>query len=561
MTSSKMSASHKKSLAVYCNTFTPSNNRYSLERQFINKKKRFTLLTKEIHEKQRSGLEMYESLMVIKHKLKELDKQVQLKELKLVNIDIDKDILEDDTKSVKIECRENLRYSIQMMLEQLVEIFHNLLNDTTSISTMLETDETSELMDDNLLKQKGSEMKKQLDLVVEVQKKKFEDIVCKWKTLVSNKPEEEKMGGHHVIHQIGNNRHKKLLEATMKYGKTIKELEKKIKDLNDDIVLERKSSLEQKNRNCINNESIKIIKAKMRTLETNVKEEEEKNSNLTKKLQAIKSIHKSKEEQWLKEKEELKNIMKQQKETLEKITKERNQFEARCKEVEEKSKQTEKLIVEINELKSQVVGLNNKLEKEKEVRNQRELMNLNNSVEEGREDKVSSAYNLQPEDTEYLCAFENTEEGTEECYDVEYYIIMESWKQTNKEISRISKESNDLMNQFLQLTKLMEMEKQLIVKENGDFEGVTKKAILDLTEMQIQLILRDNTIEQLKKSQDKLLAEKINNEKEIKGLREKMYLRDRKLLELWNRKTYSKILKTEYNCSLKIVIPKSLERL
>lgn len=229
MTSSKMSASHKKSLAVYCNTFTPSNNRYSLERQFINKKKRFTLLTKEIHEKQRSGLEMYESLMVIKHKLKELDKQVQLKELKLVNIDIDKDILEDDTKSVKIESGENLRYSIQMMLEQLVEIFHNLLNDTTSISTTLETDATSKLIDDNLLKQKGSEMKKQLDLVVEVQKKKFEDIVCKWKTLVSNKQEEQKMGCQHVIKQIGNNRHKKLLEATMKYGKTIKELEKKIK--------------------------------------------------------------------------------------------------------------------------------------------------------------------------------------------------------------------------------------------------------------------------------------------------------------------------------------------
>lgn len=35
-------------------------------------------------------------------------------------------------------------------------------------------------------------------------------------------------------------------------------------------------------------------------------------------------------------------------------------------------------------------------------------------MEEGREDKVSSAYhNLQPEDTEYLCAVENSEEGTE----------------------------------------------------------------------------------------------------------------------------------------------------
>lgn len=55
----------------------------------------------------------------------------------------------------------------------------------------------------------------------------------------------------------------------------------------------------------------------------------------------------------------------------------------------------------------------------------------------------------------------------------------------------------------------METEEQLIIKENADFEEVTKKAILDLTEMQIQLILRDNTIEQLKKSQDKLLAEKV----------------------------------------------------
>lgn len=44
--------------------------------------------------------------------------------------------------------------------------------------------------------------------------------------------------------------------------------------------------------------------------------------------------------------------------------------------MEEKSKETEKLIVEINELKSQVVGLNSKLEKEKEVRNKRELMSI-----------------------------------------------------------------------------------------------------------------------------------------------------------------------------------------
>lgn len=59
-------------------------NRHTLEIQFINKKKRLNLLKKDLIEKQKPVLDLYQNLLQIKKRLEELGKVVQLEEVKLL---------------------------------------------------------------------------------------------------------------------------------------------------------------------------------------------------------------------------------------------------------------------------------------------------------------------------------------------------------------------------------------------------------------------------------------------------------------------------------------------
>lgn len=66
-------------------------NKHTLEIQFINKKKRLTQLKKELMEKQKPVLDLYQNLVQIKKRLEELGKVVQLEEVKLLPVEEEKE--------------------------------------------------------------------------------------------------------------------------------------------------------------------------------------------------------------------------------------------------------------------------------------------------------------------------------------------------------------------------------------------------------------------------------------------------------------------------------------
>ncbi|CAH0561376.1 unnamed protein product [Brassicogethes aeneus] len=383
-----------------------TNNKHTLEVQFINKRKRLTTLTKELIDKQKPVLDLYENLVQIKAKLNELGKSVQLEEIKVLSVEKKKKLeekLENEAqKEVQKEggggeaVSENMLVEMKTSIEEipktLLSICQNLLSRRAIIVELLESVTKSEVTVDDIsdkieaLKSEGSELQKSLDMIICEHESRINELVNNWTSLLSDKKtKDDKEDSNIEDLQAQLEKQKKLVEQSNTiikdlqqkldekkhvHDKSVNDLDVVIKGLRDqirrlevEIENERKNTMDHKTRNNVNGQTIKLLKTKISELELKSKDVDEKNSELSRRLKNIQDSHKSKECQWVKEKEDLSKTIKHQESILQKLTSDRNQFETRYKYAEKhKGQSEEKMSKEIENLRRELDETTRKLE-------------------------------------------------------------------------------------------------------------------------------------------------------------------------------------------------------
>ncbi|KAL3267417.1 hypothetical protein HHI36_011546 [Cryptolaemus montrouzieri] len=367
-------------------------NKHTLEIQFMNKHKRLVQYKKDLIEKQRPIMDLYQNLLEIKKHLAEFGKIVEIEEIKLISIE------EPERKSdhpcgdvLNQEIVQNMKSSIENIPKALMGVCQNLVGRRAAIVELLESVSQAEIESTDLadrietLKDEGKELKNSLDVLITQSEERINELVKNWYTLLDSKSQEPSnvrldeyenqlkqkdailQESKHMILDL----QKKLEEKRNNHEKTISEFEitikeytETIKKLNHELENEKRTSNEIKTRNVGNGQTIKNLRQKLNEAEAKLKEVENKNVDLSKKLKVTQDQQRQKENIWSKEKEELHKNIKDQDKLLSKLTEDRNSFQTRLETTEFKKKTGEEnLINEVQSLKLQLQNVNDELNK------------------------------------------------------------------------------------------------------------------------------------------------------------------------------------------------------
>ncbi|CAH1962431.1 unnamed protein product [Acanthoscelides obtectus] len=362
--SSKLS---RPSTVVVRHQITPTgtSSKHTLEVQFINKKKRLAQLKKDLLEKQKPVLDLYQNLVQIKKKLEELGKHVQLEQVKLMNYDGDAPKHPESDgggESISPEVIIGMQTSIEEIPRTLMEICKNLLGRRNVIVELLESVTKSEVDVGSLteqietLKQEGQQLQSHLDVVLSEHHSKIKEIVANWQTLLNDKDHvitnakvgdlEEKLKSQENLteearHQIAELQ-KKLDDKRNGHDRYVAELNNVIHGLKDhiqkmeqELEAERKVATDFKSRNSSNAQTSKTLRNKVTELENDKKNTEALNSEINKKLKLLQDSIKHKEAAWIKEKDDLTKSLKHQENLLQKLTADKNSFETRLETMQD----------------------------------------------------------------------------------------------------------------------------------------------------------------------------------------------------------------------------------
>lgn len=171
-------------------------NKHTLEIQFINKKKRLAILKKELSEKQKPVMDLYQNLIQIKKRLEELGKIVYLEEVKVMSYNEQSDFIPesgDGGEMFSPEVMQNMQRSIEEIPRTLMTICKNLLGRRNVIVELLESIVKSEVDVGDLrdqietLKTEGIQLQSNLDVVINEHAEKVKEIIRNWQKLLNEK--------------------------------------------------------------------------------------------------------------------------------------------------------------------------------------------------------------------------------------------------------------------------------------------------------------------------------------------------------------------------------------
>lgn len=221
---------------------TNKTNKHTLEIQFLNKKKRLEMLKKEMNEKQRPVLDLYNSLAQTKKKLEEFGKVVQLEEIKLIPVgNVEKN--ESTASEVNADTVVNMKTTLEDMPKALITVCQNLLNRQATIGELLESVVKSEIDMTELSKKMDSfdseknELEKLFNLTLANHEQKINELIHNWQSLLNCKKYET---DNIKIDELQQKLHEKD-EIIAKFGTNIKELQRKVEDkknLHDNTISE-----------------------------------------------------------------------------------------------------------------------------------------------------------------------------------------------------------------------------------------------------------------------------------------------------------------------------------
>ncbi|CAG9766969.1 unnamed protein product [Ceutorhynchus assimilis] len=356
---------------IVCKTPVPrlnvSANKHTLEVQFINKNKRLVQLKKELLEKQKPVIEIYQSLTTIKKKLQQMGKNVKLDEVKLVPYQDLNETPEEQQEQMSMEIIGSMKLSIEEIPKTLMDICKNLLSRRALIVELLESVTKSEvdvgLVSEKItsLKCEGLQLQQSLDMVIKGQEVKICELVENWQKLLKEKQsstndlrieelenklkEEQKSKEESEI--VIRDLHNKIDERKTFQDKTLGELngvvislKEQIKKLDQDLESERKATIEFKGRNSANAQTLKNLRTRVNELERQSSEKDTTNAELQKKIKLLQDQMKHKEILWNKEKEEMAKSLKHQENLLQKVTADKNRFETRLQSEEQNNEET-----------------------------------------------------------------------------------------------------------------------------------------------------------------------------------------------------------------------------
>ncbi|KAJ8936875.1 hypothetical protein NQ314_012139 [Rhamnusium bicolor] len=246
--------------SVTLNRTSQVTNKHTLEIQFINKKKRLGLLKKDLVEKQKPVLDLYQNLLQIKRRLEELGKVVQLEEVKLMPYnEIQDSAAEVDGRGENIspEVVVGMQSSIEEIPKTLMEICKNLLSRRAVIVDLLESVTKSEVdvgdLSDKIetLKVEGTQLQNNLDAIISEHEKKINELVINWQALLNDKKSmntnskiedlEDKLKAQDKLTQESNqvilDLQRKLDDKRSSHEKSVAELNNVIYTLKEQIIV------------------------------------------------------------------------------------------------------------------------------------------------------------------------------------------------------------------------------------------------------------------------------------------------------------------------------------
>ncbi|XP_050501237.1 myosin-8-like isoform X2 [Diabrotica virgifera virgifera] len=372
---------------------TQNISKHTLEIQFLNKKKRLSLLHKDLIEKQKPVLDLYQSLVHIKKKLEEFGKNVCLEEIKLIPYsgipETPKDVEAGAGESVPAEVVFGMQTSIENIPKTLTEICKNLLDRRNNIVELLDSVINSEIDAGDLtdqiesLKREGTQLKSHLDIVLTEHEGKIRDIVKNWQKVLNDKTQigsdgkieelEESLKAQEKLTKDANqvivDLQKKLEDKRSNHDKCIHELNTVIHGLKDQIQkveaeleAEKKNTTDYRSRVSNSLNASRGLRNKIAELEKDKVNLDNQNNDLSKKLKQLQDQLKHKESQWNKEKDELSKNMKHQENMLQKLSSDKSSFETRLQEVQgERTMCEETLIDKIDALEDELKNIKKEL--------------------------------------------------------------------------------------------------------------------------------------------------------------------------------------------------------
>ncbi|XP_050307941.1 cingulin-like protein 1 isoform X2 [Anthonomus grandis grandis] len=366
----------------------PSNNKHTLEIQFLNKNKRYVQMKKDLQEKQKPIIELYQNLVQIKKRLEEFGKNVKVDEVKLITFDEMNKKPQNNLgggEEISMEVVNGMKSSIEEIPKTLMDICKNLLSRRALIVELLESVTKSEVdvtqVSDKIesLKCEGLQLQQSLDGVIREHEAKITNLVQNWQKLLNDKKalntdskieelelklkEEEQLRENSVT--VIQDLQRKMEEKKFSYDRSLAELNgvlhtlrEQVKKLEQDLEIERKTTGDFKNRNSTHAQNLKTLRTRVTELESDKRDVEHTNAEMQKKIRLLQDQLKHKEMQWTKEKDEMAKNLKHQENLLQKLTADKNEFETRIGRVENAKEEIEnELVTKISSLEEE---LNNK---------------------------------------------------------------------------------------------------------------------------------------------------------------------------------------------------------
>ncbi|CAG9764785.1 unnamed protein product [Ceutorhynchus assimilis] len=368
------------------------NDRHTLEIQFINKNKSYLRMKQDLEGKQKPVLDLYKNLTQIKMRLEDLGKTVRLEDVKMVSVSEYGNTSSEGTPgNLSKEVVEEMVISIEKIPKIFSDVCKNLLTKRSLMIELLDSVSKSEINNSDVsdridsLKIESTQIQISLDNIITDIQTKITDLTAKWSVASSNHQSDDEAKELDIKYKeqqklmlewnlVISNYQKKSEAgkvALEKSNKTIHALEDKIKMLEHDLEIERKTSTDVKGRNHTNIHSIKSMKAKMIELE-----EAKKHSEITciesqKNQKQLQEELRFKEAKWMKEKEDMIKTFNQQNSILNKYASEKTNYATTLEAVETQKLTTEdELNNQIDKLNNYIINLENKSEELTKERNE-----------------------------------------------------------------------------------------------------------------------------------------------------------------------------------------------
>ncbi|XP_018331754.1 myosin-9-like isoform X2 [Agrilus planipennis] len=385
-----------------------SPNRRSLELQFSLKKKRLECLKKELIDKQKPVLEVYQNLTQLKKKLEESGKTVHLEEMKFIDCNeviprartpLSAGKREEAPTDFEKDLLKAMKEIVNVIPKPLTDMCKSLMTKRVLLVDMIdkycnnEVDSAELHKKINFLKTESSQLEQKIENANTEQSKQIEELVTKWQQMLESHeviiqpppppagpPPERfhelykkfKKQDHEIkeykqkVEDLQNALNDRPEKADLhKAEENIRQLNSQLKELDAQLIIERKNS-------ALGSEAekqLKLLRTRVKELDTKRHEAETKIINLQKTLKQKEDNMKTAEKAWEAEKQELIKINNQDKQLLNKLTKDRGFLETRVKTLAEIVDENEKSAKETEEkCREEVRRAKQQLEEEKIAR-------------------------------------------------------------------------------------------------------------------------------------------------------------------------------------------------